>query len=360
MLNVVRYRLLNQCIAGTRCERPGQVVSWLGAVQAQDYLGSLWAVGSRTEGATEETVERAIAGREIVRTWPMRGTLHFVDAADVRWMLALLAPRVLARSARRSRQLGLDDAAFARSREVFAGALRGGRQLTRDELYGLLEGAGISTAGQRGYHLLWRAAQEGLVCLGARSGKQHTFALLDEWVPASRPLARDEALAGLALRYFTGHGPATLHDFVWWSGLATADARAGLEMAKPRLMREAVDGRDFWLPPGGVAEIGASPRAWLLPAFDEYLVGYRDRSAVLDPSQVKRINAGGGMLDPVVVVDGRVVGVWKRTLRKDAVLVKATLFSVVSRVEASAVEAAADRYGRFLGIPARLSFEQKF
>ena len=182
-------RLVNQGISHPTFAEAGDVVAWLGALQAQDYGGTLWAIGLRMTSATEQGIEQAIAERTIVRTWPMRGTLHFVAANDVRWMLALLAPRVIAGSVGRSRQLELDEATFARSKEVFAHALQGGQQLTRDEMLQTLEQAGIATTGQRGYHLLVQSAQAGLICFGSRRGKQPTFALLDDWIPQMKPLS---------------------------------------------------------------------------------------------------------------------------------------------------------------------------
>src|SRR5207237_2162453 len=193
------------------------------------YPGALWAVGLRTRDATEAAIEQAIAERTIVRTWPMRGTLHFVAPEDARWMLQLLTPRVVAANARRVyQQSNLDDATFARSKDLFVDALQGGKQLPRPSLYKVLEAAGISVAGQRGLFILQRLSSEGLICFAARQGKQPTFALLDEWVPISlsKTPARDQALAELALRYFTSHGPATVQDFAWWSGLPAADASA--------------------------------------------------------------------------------------------------------------------------------------
>src|SRR5215207_8083432 len=238
-LDIADRRLRNQRIAGVGFERPGDVVAWMGAVQAQDYLGALWALGLRMKTATEEAVEQAIAERAIVRTWPMRGTLHFVAPADVRWMLELLTPRVLAGRKARYRQLELDQKDFDRSRDLLVRALEGDRQLTRDALYEKMEAAGISTGGQRGIHILQRLALDGLLCFAAREGKQPAFALLEEWVPAARMLDRDEALAALAERYFTSRGPATLQDFTWWSGLTVADAKTAIELAGPRLQREA-------------------------------------------------------------------------------------------------------------------------
>lgn len=348
---IARRRLWNQHIVQPRFDHPSQVVAWLGAVQAQEYLSALWAVGLRTRQATEASIEQALADRSIVRTWPMRGTIHFVAAADVRWMLALLTPRVIARGAQRFRELGLDEAVVARSKELFANALQGGKQLKRDEIYSLLEQAGISTAGQRGYHLLWRSAQAGLICFAAREGKQHTFALLDEWVPPGKSLAREEALAEVARRYFTGHGPATLQDFAWWSGLTVGDARAGLEMVSSRFVQETTDGQLYWSSPDVPAVGDTSPAAFLLPSFDEYLVGYRDRSAVLDPLHAKQAAPRGGMLSATLVLDGQVVGTWKRTLKRDKVVLQVAPFSGPDQTQGHEVAAAASRYGRFIGLP---------
>lgn len=223
-LSIPDRRLHNQRIAGAGFKRPGEVVAWMGAVQAQDYLGALWALGLRMKTASEQVIEQAIADRTVVRTWPMRGTLHFVAPEDVRWMLALLTPRVIAGRRARYRQLELDQKAFDRSGDVLTRALEGGRQLTRGALFKTLNSAGIATSGQRGIHILARLAQDGLLCFAAREGKQQTFALLEEWVPPARMLDRDEALAELAGRYFTSHGPATKPTIV----LDGPDPEAGL------------------------------------------------------------------------------------------------------------------------------------
>jgi hypothetical protein len=353
-MNIARQRLHNQRLSSSAFTEAAKAVRWLGAVQAQDYLGSLWALGLRLRRAVEEEVERAVADQSIVRTWPLRGTLHFVAAEDVRWMLRLSAPRTIARAASRYGQLELDAATFAKSNRALERALRGGRQLTRPELAAALERAGVSTSGQRLIHLLNRAALDGLVCYAARRGKQFTFALLDEWAPAARELERDEALAELAGRYFTSHGPATLQDYVWWSGLPTADARAGLEMAKPRLAREVVDGQTYWLPSSAPAAKETPPTAYLLPAYDEYTVAYRDRGAVLAPSHAEQLNAGGGILSPVVVLDGRVVGTWKRTLKRESVIITPSFFAPLGEDEQHALDAAARRYGAFLRVPGQL------
>lgn len=355
-LDIARLRLSNQRIGSSTLATPGDVVGWMGAVQAQDYLGALWAVGLRMAGgATQSLVERALAEGSIVRTWPMRGTLHFVAAQDVRWMLRLMATRVIARhAARLRREHGIDDAVYARARELFIQALEGGRRLVRDAMYQVLEAGGVSTRGQRGIHILGTLAQEGLLCFGPREGKQQTFVLLDEWIPRSRELEKDEALAELAARYFTSHGPAKLQDFVWWSGLTVAEAKAGLEMAGPRLAREVVESQPYWFPPSSPAREEAT--AHLLPAFDEYTVAYKDRGAVLDPAQTRKLNAGGGMLNPAIVIGGQVVGTWKRTLKKGSVIVAPSLFAPLKKAGKSALTQAARRYAAFLELSMELAW----
>jgi hypothetical protein len=353
--DIARQRLYNQSIVPAACEQPGDVVKRLSALQAQDYLAALWAIGLRMETATEQIIEQAISERKVIRTWPMRGTLHFVAPEDVRWMLALLAPRVMAGAAQRRKQLELDEATFARAEALFASALQGGRQLTRPEMMAILEQDGIVTTGQRSYYILWWAAQNGLICFGPRQGKQDTFVLLDEWLPETKTLSREEALAELAQRYFTGHGPATLQDLMWWSGLPAADARVALELAASRLAREVVNGQTYWFSPDLPTPQAAAPTAHLLPGFDEYLLGYRDRSAVLDPAHATNIVPGGnGIFKPIMVIDGWVVGAWKRTLRKTKVLVEFDSFEPLSPVQMAAAAAAAEPYGRFLGLPVEI------
>jgi Winged helix DNA-binding domain len=347
--DIARLRLHNQRIAYATIEKPSDVVAWLGAVQAQDYLGALWAVGLRMRNAVEADVERAIADRTIIRTWPMRGTLHFVAAADIRWMLELLTPRVAANIRQYLlREFDLDEGAFARSKDLFARALQGGKQLTRNAMYDVLEAGGVS-ASQRGRHILTLLAQDGFICFGAREGKQQTFVLLDEWAPKARRMARDESLAEIAKRYFTGHGPATLQDFAWWSGLTTADATAGLEMAKRFLAQETINGQTYWLASSTPATKDSSPTAYLLPAYDEYTVAYKDRSAVLNPTYTKQANSGNGILYPTIVVDGQVVGTWKRTLKIDSLTVTPSPFAKLKLAETRAIADAANRYGKFLG-----------
>jgi len=349
-MNVPRLRLASQNIARPVLDDPAAVVQWFGAVQAQDYLGGLWALGLRTRGATEASVERAIDAGRIVRTWPMRGTLHFVAAADVRWMLGLLTPRVAGVASSRWRQLGLDDAVMARSAKLAEKALVGGKRLRREAMYKIWNDAGIATHDSRGLHILGHLAQSGLICFGPRDGKQHTFTLVEEWLPSARLLERDIALGEIARRYFTSHGPATVHDFAWWSGLTVTDARAGLDSVTAELESETIDKRTLWF--SATSAPSATKAACLLPAWDEYTVAYRERKDVLDPRYAIRVNAGGGVLKPVIVIRGQVVGTWQRTIGKKGVVIRPTPFARLDRADGDALEVAARKYGRFLGLPA--------
>jgi hypothetical protein len=341
-------RLLMQGLVGPAFRNPEEAVSWFGAVQAQDYFGALWALGMRTRRATEALIENAETRRAIVRTWPLRGTLHFVAADDVRWITKLLAPRVIARNqARWKREFGLDASLAAKARDVLARALEGGKRLERAELYAALEARKIHAGQSRGLHILLWLAMQGHLCLAGRSGKQQTFALLDEWVPDSRKLEGEAALAELARRYFTSHGPATLKDFVWWSGLTVKDALVAIEAAKQALRYEILDDIGHWS--GATRALASrtitSPVVRLLPAYDEFAVGYQDRSALMPAG--RRMNPMA-LLGPSVLVDGVVAGHWKRRVVRDSVRVDVKLLRKLSPAEAVALDEAQERYQEFL------------
>ena len=360
-LDIAHQRLHNQLITRRTFEKPGDVVEWLGAVQAQDYAAAKWAVGLRLQGTTDDDIEQAFTRGAILRTHLMRPTWHFVSPADIHWMLALTAPRVNAVNAYYYRKLALDDAVFMHSNAVLAKALQGGKQFTRPELASVLQQAGIATDDlQRFTHIMMRAELDGIVCSGARRGKQFTYALLDERAPQARTLDRDEALAEFARRYFTSHGPATLQDFVWWSGLTVADARASLELVTPQLMHEVVDGQTYWFSMSTPPAKDLSPTAYLLPNYDEYIVGYTDRSAVFDASHTNKLDPRGNVLfNHTIVMDGRVVGTWKRTIKKDAVIITPSLLTPLNDAETRAFAAAANRYGAFLDMSVNLTFQME-
>lgn len=328
-------------------------MQWLGAVQAQDYGAAKWALGLRSRGVKDADIEQAFTDGTILRTHLMRPTWHFVRPTDIRWILELTAPRVHSVNAYYYRKYGLNEAIFSRSNEVMQEALQGGNHLTRSEIATLLQQAGIDIEGSlRLGYLMMQAELNGVVCSGPRRGKQFTYALLDERVPEARTLGRNEALAELTVRYFTGHGPGTLNDFVWWSGFSVADAKAGLEMVGSRLIQEKIDGLTYWLAKPKPFAKDASPTAYLLPNYDEYTIGYRDHDIVFDASQSEKRPVGSVVFGHVLVIDGQVAGAWKRELSKDGVAITVSTFSELTDAERQAVGIAADKYGEFLGMPA--------
>jgi hypothetical protein len=350
---LVVERLSALCVTASTFTEPAEAVAWLGALQAQDYLGALWAVGLRTVGATEVAVEAALANGSIVRTWPLRGTLHFVAANDARWLTELLAPRAIAAGANRLRGAGIDATVLRKARAVLEKRLHGKRCLSRPDVYRAFEDAGIRAAEQRGLYILWQLAHERFLCFGPRVGKQPSFVLFDEWVPNAPERHGEEALAELAVRYFGGHGPATLRDLAWWSGLTHARARTAILAAGKRLRRETVDDEEHFRSAMANTKGRARGSSHVLPAFDELLVGYAYGGTSVDAAVAKRVRSGG-MIHPVVVCDGRVVATWTRRLTPREVRCHVNAFESIDRVAVSGVERAFERYARFLGRTLRL------
>ncbi len=352
-LELARQRLRSQHVSAPAFDQPDAVVDWLCAVQSQDYTAAKWALGMRGKGISDAAVEQAFSEGRILRTHVMRPTWHFVTPADIRWMLMLTAPRVHQLSAYYNRQLELDDALFVRSDELLAKALQGGKQLTRVELGVLLNEAGITTNELRLAYIVGHAELEAIICSGGRRGKQFTYALVDERAPNARVLARDEALAELTRRYFLSHGPATLPDFVWWSGLTVSDAKAGLESVRDQLIEDMIDGVSYWR-----SESSASTRensAYLLSNYDEYQVGYKDRSASFDSPNIHALDPRGNFLfSHVIVIDDQIVGTWKRTFKKAEVIITPKFVAPLSAAQDQAFREAASRFGEFCGLAVKI------
>jgi hypothetical protein len=315
---VALLRLVAQRVAGPPFPDAAAAVRALGAVQGQDLPGALTSVALRTAGRSRAGVEAALDAGDVVRSWPMRSTLHLTAAEDLPWLLALLGPRVLAGAAKRRAVVGLTEADLERAREVATGVLTGGRRLGRKALLAALAEAGCDVTGQRGYHTLWYLAQTGTLVLGPPEAGDQAFVLLDEWIRAPRRLEGEEALAELALRFFTGHGPATVADLVRWAGTTVRDARAGLAPVRDRLTAIDVEGTEMLMAADTADRLaGCRPEAedvHLLPGFDEVVLGYADRSCTVPPEVADRIVPGGnGVFRGTVVVGGRAVGTWRWT-----------------------------------------------
>jgi hypothetical protein len=349
---VVRRRLASQFLTTTSFRSGSEVVRALGAVQAQDYAGAKWALAQRTVGVSDADVEAELSDGRILRTHVLRPTWHFVAPDDIRWMLALTAPRVKAAMAFNARWLELDDAVFRRSNAALARALAGGKRLTREELKPMLEQAGVKViTGQRLAHIMLRAELDAVVCSGERRGNQFTYALLDERVAPAPSRERDDTLLDLTLRYFTTRGPATPADFAWWSGLSMADAKRGLEIAGRALEQITIGDQKYWL--GAASKDGSRVRtAHLLPNYDEYFIGFKDRSAIAQRlGSAKTVTGINALTGHVVVVDGQIVGGWKRTFDKKTIRVDLSIQARLTGAEEKRVAAAASRFGEFLGVP---------
>lgn len=336
---VALLRLVAQGLAGPREPDAASVVRRLLALQAQDLRGALVSVALRAGDPDLGGVRTALERGAVVRSWPVRGTLHLAPAEDLGWLLALTTERLLRGAAARRAALGVDEALVERAREVVVDALRGGRGLGRDAVLGLWERAGVLGEGrrvpQRGYHLLWTLSQTGTTCWGPLLGggtDEQALVLLDEWVPAPRRLEREEALGELARRYFRAHGPASVADLARWCGLVARDVRAGAALARPGLLAVEHDGAELLMDPATPEHLAAcrreARRTLLLPGFDEVVLGYADRSATVPAEHADRICPGGnGVFLGTVVTGGRAVATWRRTGRRTGPAVVAAPFA---------------------------------
>lgn len=340
-------RLCSQQLACSRFKKPEEVVAWFGCVQAQDYLGAKWAVGQRLKECTDADIGQALTEKKIVRTWAMRGTLHFVAASDIRWILALLAPRIIERNARRYRELELNEETLMKSNDVLKNALQDGTHLNRRELLAILQKNGVSTEGQRAHYMLQRASLDGLICQEVMHTNNNPIYMSMDELPETKILKRDDALAELAMRYFTSHGPATIQDFTWWSGLLSNDAKTSLEAVKSSLVSETIDNKTYWSSKSKNAVQYISPTVHLLSSYDEYLVGYKDRSRSLEKvhSEKKSIK---NIMYPTLAVDGQIVGTWKRRFKRNEVIMDLKSVIAFNPVESRALDRAAHRFGEFL------------
>ena len=345
---IALIRLHSQQITKQKFTKAQDLVGWMGAMQAQDPAMVKWAIGVRLPQTTEQAVEAAINNGEIIRTHLLRPTWHIVSAEDIYWMLELTAPQIKTSMKSRHRELGLTEAVIAQTNTIIEKALQGGKHLPRETLIAEFQKAGIKTGDNRASHLFARAELDGLVCSGALKGGKHTFALLEEWVPNKKLLTREEALATLANKYFTSHCPATLQDFVWWSGLSVSDAKLALGAVQTDFVSEIVEDQTYWLPRNFSPPAAKGKQVYLLPAFDEFIISYKDRSASLPSENHRKTVSNNGIFWPILVVNGQVKGKWKRTIKKDKVVVEIMPFEPLRETTKDFIEDASRRYGNFL------------
>ncbi|MBD1366623.1 AlkZ family DNA glycosylase [Mucilaginibacter sp. ZT4R22] len=349
LLNITDIRLQNQHLVNTEFSNPADVVKSMGAVQSQDYNGAKWALGQRMKNATDDLIDKALADGDIIRTHVLRPTWHFVHPADIRWMLELTAKRIQAAAASYHRQLQLDKQILAKCENLIVKALNGRQQMAREEVAAFFNQHGIATNEQRFVHIMEHLELEQLVCSGGREGKRFTYALFDERVPKTKPIDKAEAIAMLAERYFTSHGPATIADFAWWSGLTNTDAKAGLEAVKSKLSSHEADGNTYWFVEREAAGVKTN-MVQLLPNYDEYIVSYKDRGATIDTKYISKADPRGTIFNHTILINGKIEGLWKRAIKKDALEVELTPFKALSQQNLKAVEKAAKAYAKFLGL----------
>jgi hypothetical protein len=348
--NLIQLRLQNQQLSQQEFSTPADLAHYMGAVQAQDYTGAKWALGMRLKGCTDELIEKAFTDGDIIRTHVLRPTWHFVHPKDIRWMLELTARRIQASAASRHTQLGLDNNVLSRCESVITTAFDGHKQLSRDIISDTFQKNGIVTNEQRFVHIMMHLELEQVVCSGGREGKQFTYALFDSRVPTTKTLSKEEALATLVERYFTSHGPATLADFVWWSGLTNADAKTGLEANKAKLSNLVFEGNTYWFAERPNAPIIKPGTAYLLPNYDEYIVSYKDRSATIAAQNLSLADPRGTIFNHTIILNGQIEGLWKRMFRKDTLELEVIPFKKLSVANGNAIEKAAKKYADFLGL----------
>jgi len=349
--DIANLRFSNQQLEGSKFTSAKELVGWMGALQSQDFPMSKWAVGMRLQDATERMIDSAFDEGTIIRMHLLRPTWHLVAAEDVCWMLALSRAHIQMAMRSRDKELELTNAVFSKSNAILESSLRDGNHLTRPELLVKLEDAGIATDKNRASHLLMHAESEGLICSGKSKANQYTYALLPERVPNTKKLLKEEALAELARRYFLSHGPATLRDFGWWSGLSASASRLGVEMVKNELATEILEGQQFWFSQSFVGVKREMASIYLLPSYDEFIISYSDRKASLTHEDHQRAVSSNGLFRPVMIRHGKVTGIWKRELSKDKIRLATYCFQPETDELLQGIDLAIKAYGRFMQRP---------
>ncbi len=352
--NIATRRLCHQHVDGKKLKTPAEVVSHMGAMQAQDFAMVKWALGARLPGTGEDEIMQAFNAGKIIRTHLLRPTWHLVIPDDIYALLHLTAPRIRSSAGSRHRQLEIDEKLVNKCNDIFIAALRDHKHKTREELMKILESKGVKIDSARASHLMFCAELDGIVCSGEMRNKQQTYALLEERVPPRSKIDPDEALVRLSSKYFSSHGPASAADFSWWSGLPLSMARKGIEMIKKELAAETYEGIGYWSRPGD-SDCSDAPSVHLLPAFDEFLISYRDRSAALNKIHHPKAVSNNGIFRPIVVINGQIEGIWKKTTRGKSVILELSMFSPLKKKMMPLLKEASEKYADFLNMNLQLT-----
>lgn len=323
--DIALLRLGSQHVGGKIDKSPAALVAWMGAMQAQDYGMARLAVGIRVPRTNSTIVQTAIDRGEVIRTHVLRPTWHLASARDISWMLDLTAPHIRRSLKSRHRQLELTPSTIRKCYRVIESSLSGEDHLTREELVQRLRETGIKTHDQRDAHILMMAELDKIICSGPLRRKKNTYRLFAKCVGNPVTMPREESLATLAGRYLKSHGPATIQDFSWWSGLPVKDAKTAIEMVKAGFLSETIGARTYWFVSRRPSRTHADS-VYLLPAYDEFIISYRDRSACLALNHHAKAIGVNGMFRPVIVFNGQVVGTWNRTMVKNKAVIATKLF----------------------------------
>ena len=342
-------RSANQQLNNSKFKTAKELAGWMGALQAQDYSMSKWALGIRLQNSTEASINDEINSGAIIRTHLLRPTWHFVSSNDIHWILKLTAPRIKTSLKHRDKQLELTDTIYHRCNKILEKSLRDYNHMTREELISVLKKSEIDVKDNRASHIFLRAELDGIICSGKQKEGKPTYAILEEWVSEHTKISRDEALKALARRYFTSHGPASIYDFTWWSGLTVRDAVLALEFNKENLTSVVMQNQTYWL-----ADSYSEPKPefstmFLLPAYDEFLISYKDRTAALTLADNKKTISNNGIFYPVILQNGQVVGVWKRNIRNNHVTISRNMFISVTPDLDKQILRSSIRYSDFIG-----------
>ena len=354
---ISKLRLVNQHVSHPGHKAAEVVVGEMVAIQAQDFIMAEWAIGIRLHNPTNKTIETALNNAEIIRTHLMRPTWHIVSSKDIYWLLELTAPQIKSSLRARHKELEINEQVIKKSKKIIENSLQRDNHLNREELISKLENSKIKTKNNRASHIFLMLELDGLICSGITKGKKQTYALLEERVPAKKFLYKDEALAELAKKYYTSHGPATLYDFAWWSGLSMRDSRNALEMNKENFISETFKSKTFWFKDSPEIKQKMNNNIYLLPAYDEFIISYKDRSAAVKQEDISWAVSSNGIFRPVIVYKGTVIGLWKSIEKKDKILLEAILFKSNSNLTDRLINKASLLFGKFWGKPVEVTIK---
>jgi Winged helix DNA-binding domain len=342
-IEIQDYRLFNQNISDSVFSSPQDLVHWLVGIQSQDYMNAKWSIGVRVPEIKDDIIEASILNNSIIRTWLLRGTIHFIEKSDINWLLKLLAAGLLHSGKSRNKQLGLDEKILKFSLKLLDSILKDGNAHTREEIKNGFSIKGMEIDGILLSHILQYSALNGQTCFGPKHGSHFTYKLFNYTTDNRQLLTREEALYELAFRYFRSYGPATIHDFTWWSGLSAKDARNALENVKSKLICDVFKENQYWMMSNSLIKL-RQKTVYLLPAFDSYLLAYRNRSIYLDDINNSKVISENGVFRPIIVYNGKIIGIWKRTFKKEQLTIDATIFISMNNVVKKGILECAEQF----------------